>query len=44
MAMEEKKPLAVPLWAWVILGLLWFEVENEHQLRRIYYRFRSFLD
>jgi hypothetical protein len=42
--MDARKPLILPWWAWVIVALLWFEVENEHRLRLIYYRIRSWLD
>jgi hypothetical protein len=41
--MEAKKLLVMPWWAWTIVALLWFEAENEHQLRRIYHRFKGWL-
>jgi hypothetical protein len=41
--MENKKPLVLPWWAWAAVGLLWFEVENERQLRLIGYRIRALL-
>ena len=41
---ESQRPLVLPWWAWVVIGLLWFEAENEHKFRMIGHRIRAFLD
>ena len=41
--MESKRSLVMPWWAWAVVGLLWFEVENERRLRLIGYRLRALL-
>lgn len=43
MVMESKRSLVMPWWAWAVVGLLWFEVENERRLRLIGYRLRALL-
>jgi hypothetical protein len=39
--MNAKRPLVMPLWAWIIVVLIWLETEFESELRSLYYRFKA---